>query len=625
MKVRKRTKHSRLRRWEKWRAALASTLLITLSLTGGGCFLDQEVEPYYGRVVVPRAQEFRWSDGGLPQTFDPALAAAPPDTDAVRAIFEGLTEYDPHTLAPVPGVAARWEASVDNREWTFYLREDARWSNGEPVTAQDFVNSWQRTLQMGERAPHAKLLENIAGVKQAATIPTTPPPPTPLESPSPAATTSPRRNATEGNNGKRGVKKEEKTETPPVRFGAEAVNEYVLRVRLQQPDANFPSLVAHPVFRPVHNQNATQAETTDASRLVSNGAFQLIKSGRDGVVLERAKSYWDAQMVNLERVQFIETRDTEAALAAYHAGEVDAVTNAGFEPLALKLLAPYKDFRRATYGALTYYSFNIERAPFSDVRVREALAISIDRDRISEDKMEGATEPAKKFLPIQLPSNARDGAEQVAPLEHNVERARSLLAQAGFPNGQNFPGVRLLVNRNDQQRTVAQSIAAMWKNELGIETEIVMKSWEEYEADVRAGDYDVVRRGVVMQTMDEVTNMRMIFEPEDSTATAEPASNTQPAESTNDAGKTDSSAAKQNTDATPLSEERLAVAQRVTSEAQALRELPAIPIYFASSYSLVKPYVVGFDTNLLDAPSLKHVRMDTGWQPPKTTPTAWIK
>jgi oligopeptide transport system substrate-binding protein len=625
MKVRKRTKQS-LRRWEKWRAALASKLLITFSLTGGGCFLDQEVEPYYGRVVVPRAQEFRWSDGGLPQTFDPALAAAPPDTDAVRAIFEGLTEYDPHTLAPVPGVAARWEASTDNREWTFYLRQDARWSNGEPVTAKDFVNSWQRTLQMGERAPHAKLLENIIGVKPAAAIQTTPAPSSPAESPSPAATTTARRPAAEGNGSKRGVKKEEKAETPPVRFGAEAVNEYVLRVRLQQPDANFPSLVAHPVFRPVHNLNATQAGTTDASRLVSNGAFQLIKSGQDGVVLERAKNYWDAQTVDLERVKFIETRDTEAALAAYHAGEVDAVTNAGFEPLALKLLAPYKDFRRATYGALTYYSFNIERAPFSDVRVREALAISIDRDRISEDKMEGATEPAKKFLPVQVPSSAQNGAEQAAPLAHDIERARSLLAQAGFPGGQNFPRVRLLVNRNDQQRAVAQSVAAMWKNALGIETEIVMKSWEEYEAAVRAGDYDVVRRGVVMQTMDEVTNMRLIFDTEASPAAAtEPASNTQPTESTTDAGKTDSAVTKQHADAAPLSEERLAVAPRVTSEAQALRELPAIPIYFASSYSLVKPYVVGFDTNLLDAPSLKHVRIDTVWQPPKTTPTAWIK
>src|SRR5947199_10307652 len=116
-------------------------------------------------------------------------------------------------------------------------------------------------------------------------------------------------------------------------------------------------------------------------RLVSNGAFQLSKVGRDGVVLERAKNYWDAQAVALQRVQFVPAQDAETALAAYRAGEVDAVTNAGFEPLAVKLLAPYKDFRRATFGALTYYSFNTAHAPFDDVRVREALTIGIDRYR----------------------------------------------------------------------------------------------------------------------------------------------------------------------------------------------------------------------------------------------------
>src|SRR5918997_2335902 len=126
-------------RIERWRASVAASLLVVMSLTGGGCFLDHDVEQYYGRAVTPRAQEFRWSDGGLPQVFDPALAAVPPDTDAVRAIYEGLTEYDPKTLMPVPGVAARWESSADGREWTFYLRRDARWSNGEPVTARDFV------------------------------------------------------------------------------------------------------------------------------------------------------------------------------------------------------------------------------------------------------------------------------------------------------------------------------------------------------------------------------------------------------------------------------------------------------------------------------------------------------
>src|SRR5437867_11104627 len=114
---------------------VALALLLTLMFSHAGCFLDETVEPYAGRVVVPPAQEFHWSDGGLPQTFDPAFAAAPPDTDLVRAIFEGLTDYDSRTLAPVPAVATRWEQSNGGRVWTFFLRADARWSNGEAVTA----------------------------------------------------------------------------------------------------------------------------------------------------------------------------------------------------------------------------------------------------------------------------------------------------------------------------------------------------------------------------------------------------------------------------------------------------------------------------------------------------------
>ena len=101
------------RRIERWRASVAASLLVVMSLTGGGCFLDHDVEQYYGKAIAPRAQEFRWSDGGLPRVFDPALAAAAPDTDAVRALYEGLTEYDPKTLAPTPGVASRWESSAD--------------------------------------------------------------------------------------------------------------------------------------------------------------------------------------------------------------------------------------------------------------------------------------------------------------------------------------------------------------------------------------------------------------------------------------------------------------------------------------------------------------------------------
>lgn len=582
--------------------------------------MDSEVEPYYGRIAVPRAQEFRWSDGGLPQVFDPALAAAPPDTDAIRAMFEGLTEYDPKTLSPVPGVAARWEASADNREWTFYLRPDARWSNNEPVTAHDFVRSWQRTVQLGERAPHARLLENIVGVE----LPRATPPASIVE-PAPATP------STEANNQARreesrqtGTANVEPAPPPaPPPFGVVAIEDYVLRVRLQRPDPGFPSLVAHPVFRPIHGAGEAPPDSPTVASVVSNGPFRLIEIGRQGVVLERASHYWDTKTVQLERVQFVATENAEAALAAYRAGEVDAVTNANFEPLALKLLAPYKDFRRATYGALTYYSFNADHAPFGDVRIREALAIAIDRARISEDEMGGATEPAKKFLPVQTASPQSAGVETAPAIERDVARAQSLLSAAGYAGGQGFPRVRLLINRNEQQRLVAQRVAAMWRDALGIETEIVMKSWDEYEVAVRAGDYDVVRRSVVMQTMDEATNLRAIFDRQDEAvvSAADVQAGTEPSPS----------APAEQSGNTPLDAEKnkimpLAVpTPAIQSEAQALKELPAIPIYFASSYALVKPYVAGFDANLLDAPSLKTVRVDTSWQPPQKNSATWFK
>jgi ABC-type oligopeptide transport system substrate-binding subunit len=622
---------SRLRNRPKHRRRIsfrtAAALVVVIALTNGACLMDTEVEPYYGRAVVPRAQEFRWSDGGLPRVFDPALAAAPPDTDAVRAMFEGLTEYDPKTLSPVPGVASRWESSDDGKVWTFHLRPDARWSNNEPVTAHDFVRSWQRTIQLGERAPHADLLENIVGVvfpqeKANNTVAE------PATSPSPSTVST--ETHREEKNGASKFDKADKAENErpaPPPFGVEALSDYVLRVRLQRPDQNFPSLVAHPIFRPVHDTGEFKIDSPSSANVVSNGAFQLTEIGRQGVVLERAKHYWDTKTVQLERVQFVATENAEAALAAYRSGELDAVTNANFEPLALKLLAPYKDFRRATYGALTYYSFNTDHAPFGDVRIREALAIAIDRDRISQDEMGGATEPAKKFLPVQMVGPAGvDAANQAPSIERDVARAQSLLSAAGYPEGKGFPRVKLLINRNDQQRIVAQRVAAMWRAALGIETEIVLKNWDEYETAVHAGDYDVVRRSVVMKTMDEATNLRAIFDtrselqPESAESSQPIAEQQQPSPSPEQAGKNETEPEKNRAAATKA----VNLPPAVLSEAQALKELPAIPIYFASSYALVKPYVAGFDANLLDAPSLKTVRIDSTWQPPKKNTVTWF-
>lgn len=580
---------------------IAGFTLLALLIVEVGCFLRPDSSRFYGRVAVPRAQEFRWSDGGLPQVFDPAFAAAPPDTDAVRALFEGLTDYDPETLKPVPAVATRWESSDDARVWTFYLREDARWSTGAPVTAHDFVRSWQRTLKLGDLAPHTELLNNIVGVKRTLASPPVPA----------AAEPAGKKNESRGRpaHGRNG---EVAGHAPAPAFGAEALNDHLLRVQLQRPNPNFPALVAHPVFRPVKVPEEDAWKKIAAADLVSNGAFLLGKTASDSVMLERADKYWGRSDVNLERVTFVGTRDPETALAAYHAGAIDAVTNAAFEPLALKLLAPYADYHRTTYGALTYYSFNTAHRPFDDVRVREALAIAIDRERISSEEMGGATEPAHQFLPDAMAERQSEAVvARSSTLDKDLIRARKLLAEAGYPNGQAFPPLRLLINRNDQQRQVAEAVASMWRANLNVETEIVVKTWDDYEAALRAGDYDLARRGMVMQTTDETTNINMLFAPEPG-ALLTPGGVIPGESPTVRTGREPTTAAPASHEPSP---ERK---PPVESEAEALRQVSAIPIYFACSSTLVKPYVSGFDSNALDAPSLKRVRIDANWLEPTT-------
>ncbi len=580
------TPRKRLRyRPRRLKFSAAASLLLSFCLIQAGCLNSQTSEGYYGRIVVPRSQEFRWSDGGIPQTFDPAFAAAPPDTDAVRAIFEGLTDYDPRTLAAVPAVAKRWESSEDGRVWTFYLRDDARWSNGEAVTAHDFVRSWQRTVKIGQLSPHTELLTNIVGAGANLL----------------AETAAKRKGIAEAEERLAKVPQQHSNQG----FGAEAVDDHVLRVRLRHADANFPSLVAHSVFRPVKLSDEKQLQRLSPAALVSNGAFLLARTDADGVLLERANQYWGRATVELDRVEFVGAQNAEAALAAYRAGEIDAISNSPFEPLALKLLTPYKDFRRATYGALTYYTFNTTKAPFDDVRVREALAIAIDRERISRDDLDGATEPARKFLPEAMSASDKPVVDKSELLDQDAHRAKDLLAEAGFPGGEGFPTVHLLINRNDQQRIVAQSVAAMWRSVLNIETEIISKNWDEYEGLVQSGDYDVVRRGMVMQTTDEFTNLRMMFRQDNRAATD--TGNDQASGRSQKNGKSKSA---------PVSDAKGEVP--IESEAQALSQLRAMPIYFATSYSLVRPYVSGFDANVLDVPSLKNVKIETNWHEPKT-------
>jgi oligopeptide transport system substrate-binding protein len=389
--------------------------------------------------------------------------------------------------------------------------------------------------------------------------------------------------------------KPENEQAKTEKAGIEAVSDHVLKVTLVNADPDFPKLVANPIFRPVYGDGSDLAGGLNAN-IVTSGAFRIAGVGADGVVLERSDKYWNRDAVSLERVRIVPHDNAEAALEAYKSGEVDAVTNAEFAPLALKLLSPYEDFKQTTHNALNFYEFNILNPPYNDHRVREALSMAIERERLTEGEMKGSTTPATGFLPFDDQPHAR--------IEQDAAKAKDLLAKAGFPDGEYFPTLKLVVNRNDTQQRIARSVAKMWKDNLNIDTEIIVKDPAAFEEAKASGDFDLIRRGLVFPTMDSTASFMAIFPPAEHEVSGHqplPNENTSITEAEHARAKMPEAASE------PLT----------LTEEDAVLNLLAIPLYYPTSYSLVKPYVQGFEVNGLDAPSLKEVAIDNDWQPGK--------
>ncbi|CAN5648548.1 hypothetical protein BH24ACI2_BH24ACI2_09300 [soil metagenome] len=619
-------------------------VILVLLITACAELEKPQPEPFYAETAPPQKKEFRWNNGKMPKSFDPALAAAPPETDVVRAIYEGLTDTNPKTLETIPAIAVDWAASGDNKIWTFTLRRDAKWSNGEQVTAKDFVRSWKRLAKMGDNVSHSKLLNNIVGM-QVAEKEETPPqeteepdlsPKSPFNQDLPQIFKKPNPNTAQKTEIKPALppkqseadkksetevktKITEKKETKPgTKFGGEAIDNYTLKISLVQPDKDFPALVAHPIFRPIYGDGKEFEGDKLNADIVTSGAFRVFSVGQDGITLDRAEHYWNSGKIELERVRFVPTENAEKALDAYRKGEVDAITNVDFEPLALKLLTPYDDFERTMHSALNFYEFNRENAPFDNRQVREALAIAIERERLSEDEMDGASLPALSFSPFD--------EETKIKLRQDTERAKNLLTEAGFPNSENFPKIKLLINRNNMQQRIARSVAKMWKDNLNIETEITVKETDEIEAAKKTGEFDMIRRGVVLPTTDEAANMLAIFPSKESAAETKTAKKNKENETSKIEKPKNNENVSEQIKGETFDNENLALGTfenmeengAILTEDEALAELPAIPLYFPTSYSLVKPYILGFEINTWDAPSLKNVRINYNWQPEKT-------
>ncbi len=511
---------------------------------------------WFGDVTPPDDDVFAFDNGAEPESIDPALASGQPDGRVCRLLFEGLTREDPRTLEPTPGQAERWEVSPDGLVYTFHLRRGIRWSDGRPVTAEDFRWSWLRVLKPATASRYASTLLPIRG-------------------------------AARYNSG-------ELTDSSAV--GIAAPDDSTLVVTLERPTAYFLYLTQFYTALPVRRDVIERwgPAWTRPGHLIGNGAFTLASwRQNDRFVFERSAGYWDAAAVRLHRVVAYSVVDLSTATNLYKAGVIDWDPSGGIPSSAIEAIRRYADYRNGRFQALYFYSINVTRRPFDDVWVRRALNFAVDRDAIANELLKRSREPWGNMTP-----DGYAGYRRPEGLRFDPAYARACLARAGYPGGRGFPRLQLLFNTSEDNRRIAEVVQAMWTRELGIPVELQNQEWGSYLEATSSLHYDVARRSWIGDYLDPYTFLGIWRGGDGNNRTGW------------DDARYDSllDAAERTLD--PAA--RFALLAR--AEARLLDQCPVIPIYHYSTNELVKPYVQGLYPTPLDVHPLTHVWIDHDWK-----------
>jgi len=493
-------------------------------------------------------------NGTEPEDLDPHITTGVPEYKLTSALFEGLTAYAPDDLAVIPGVAERWEVSDDGLIYTFHLRQNARWSNGDPVTAHDFEFAWRRILspKLGNR--YTYLFEPI-------------------------------RHATAFHAG-------EKTWSE---VGIRALDAHTFRVELVHPVPYLPGLLTHNTFSPVHPATIERHGAIDQrgtawtrpGNLVGNGPFILTEWRSNSVIEMRPNPhYWDRAAVKLNAVRWfpIESADTEER--AFRSGQLHITNTVPSHLIPRMQAAGAPELRIADFLAVYYYEFNVNRPPLNDPRVRRALSMAIDRAALVRSVTQGGETPAFSLLnPGTLDNRPAPGFTE------DLAEARRLLAEAGFPEGRGFPRLEILYNTLEAHRAIAEAIQQMWRVNLGIDLRLTNQEWQVYLGNRRQGNYDIARAGWVASYNDGTVFSNLLL---------------------TGAGNNNSGFANARYDEIAAQVAREGDRTRRVDLFHQLgailaAEMPVMPIYYYTSKNLVDPRVRGWHDTLLDIHPLKGV------------------
>ncbi len=534
--------------------------LVAAALLLPGCAPDRDAAPggraYFGSLATPRQQVLRFNLGTEPELRDPGTMSGQPDGRFARLVFEGLLTNDPQTLEPRPALARAWETSADGRVLTFHLRPGLQWSDGTPLGARDFVWSWTRVLTPATASRNAGLLYPI-------------------------------RNAERFHTG---------ALSDPAELGLAAPDDTTFVVTLESPTAYFPFLTTYYTFLPVprHVIERFGPRWTRREHLVGNGAFLWTYwRQNDRYEFRPNPRFWNASEVRLQRVVAYALDDMNTATNLYKSGAVDWNPSGYIPSPYLPYLAPYADFRRGLYQGTYFYGVNCTRAPFDDPRVRRALNLAIDREAIARDLLKGSRPAWGRITPSGYP-----GWDGPAPVRFDPERARALLAEAGFPGGRGFRTFSILFNTSEDSKRIAEAVQAMWKRELGVRVELQSMEWGSYMQATTTLDFDVARRSWIGDYLDPNTFLSIL----------------RSGDGNNRTGWSDPAydallrrAARELDGVT-----RFALLRE--AEARALESSPFLPIYHYSTNELVKPWVRGLHPTALDVHPLSYVWIDPDWR-----------
>ncbi|UXI00352.1 ABC transporter substrate-binding protein [Photobacterium sp. TY1-4] len=408
-------------------------------------------------VKLAAKQEMVRGNGTEVESLDPQKVSGVPESNVIRDLMEGLVNQDGNGNL-VGGVAKSWETK-DNKTWIFHLRPEAKWSNGDPVSAADFVYAWQRLADPKTGSPYASYLEMTT-----------------------------MKNAVDIISGKKS----------PDALGVEAVDAHTLKVSLEKPVPYFVAMTVHTSMKPV-NQKVVEKfgdKWTSPENYVGNGAFVLDKwVVNERIVLTRNSKYWDNDKTVLNQVTYLPIENQVAEMNRFLAGEVDVTYEMPNEHFK-RLVKEYpEDVKVTPYLCSYYYEFNTTKAPFDNEKVRKALSYAIDRDVIAKFIVGKGETPAYNFTPL-----ATNGLEVETPeyakltQKERVAKAKALLEEAGY--GPSNPlKFDLLYNTSENHKKVAVAIASMWKKQLGVTAVLENQEWKSYLDSKRQGNFEVSRAG----------------------------------------------------------------------------------------------------------------------------------